>query len=104
MKTWTDALVPAIVGLLIFCALPGGTMRADAAGDPCPNGFLPPGNGGDLEITAKACSVRAGTYKYRNVNIWGGGSLTFLDDPGTNEKDPGSTSGPPRSWWRTAEA
>ena len=89
MRTWSDVLVPAIVGLLIFWALPGGTMRADAAGDPCPNGFLPPGTGGDLEITAKACSVHAGTYKYRNVNIWGGGTLTFLDEEGSDKKNPG---------------
>ena len=101
MRRWTGLLVSLIVGLWVVGALPGGSMRADGAGDPCPNGFLSPGDGGDLEITAKACSVRAGTYRYRNVNIWGGGSLTFLDDKGSDDTRD-RTSGPRRSWWRTA--
>ena len=33
----------------------------------------------DLEIKGIACVVPKGTYAYRNVNIWGGGSLTFED-------------------------
>jgi hypothetical protein len=34
----------------------------------------------DLQISnGVACEVPAGSYVYRNVNIWGGGSLTFDD-------------------------
>src|SRR5271165_4525204 len=33
----------------------------------------------DLEIQGVACVVPQGEYAYRNVNIWGGGSLTFED-------------------------
>ncbi len=33
----------------------------------------------DLEVNGVACVVPKGTYAYRNVNIWGGGSLTFED-------------------------
>jgi G8 domain len=33
----------------------------------------------DLRIDGVACVVPKGTYVYRNVNIWGGGSLTFED-------------------------
>ena len=41
-------------------------------------GAIGAGNGEDLEVTA-ACTVPAGTYHYRNVNIYNGGSLTFED-------------------------
>ncbi|MCL4246067.1 MAG: pentapeptide repeat-containing protein, partial [Candidatus Dadabacteria bacterium] len=41
-------------------------------------GAIAPGNGEDLEVTA-ACTVPAGTYHYRNVHIYNGGSLTFED-------------------------
>jgi hypothetical protein len=33
----------------------------------------------DLEINGVTCVVPQGTYAYRNVNIWGGGSLSFED-------------------------
>ncbi|HEX8896387.1 MAG TPA: G8 domain-containing protein, partial [Terriglobales bacterium] len=44
----------------------------------CTGGPLAPGSGGDLEVTGP-CTVGAGTYQYRNVNIYGGGSLIFSD-------------------------
>ncbi len=52
--------------------------RRGGGGPTCTGGPLEPGNGGDLEVTGP-CTVGAGTYEYRNVNIYGGGSLTFSD-------------------------
>jgi len=44
----------------------------------CTMGAIATGNGDDLEVTGP-CTVGAGIYQYRNVNIYGGGSLTFDD-------------------------
>ena len=44
----------------------------------CAGGAIAMGTGEDLEVTG-ACTVGAGTYQYRNVNIHSGGSLTFDD-------------------------
>jgi hypothetical protein len=49
-----------------------------------PKHILPAGNiHTDLQINGVTClvdgSVATGTYVYRNVNIWGGGSLSFAD-------------------------
>ena len=55
----------------IFDATPGVVQCSSA-------GAIAPGNGEDLEVTA-ACTVPAGTYHYRNVHIYNGGSLTFED-------------------------
>src|SRR5215469_12064122 len=41
----------------------------------CTEGQLPNGDGGDVEITTGTCHVKAGVYKYRNVNIYKGGEL-----------------------------
>jgi len=43
---------------------------------------LPPGTGDDLEVTGP-CTVAASStpYNYGNVNVYGGGSLTFSDAP-----------------------
>ena len=85
MRRWTDVLLPAIFIAALLVASPGGPPAVEAQDSLCPNGFLLPGSGGDLEIT-KPCSVPAGTYKYRNVNIWDGGVLTFLEDAGDDKK------------------
>jgi hypothetical protein len=45
-------------------------------------GALPTGDGGDLVISTGTVTVHAGVYKYRNVNIYGGGTLLFADEPG----------------------
>ncbi|MEO6828578.1 MAG: chitobiase/beta-hexosaminidase C-terminal domain-containing protein [Acidobacteriaceae bacterium] len=50
----------------------------------CQDGILPQGSANtDLQITGTSClvdgNVNGGTYIYRNVNIWGGGSLNFAD-------------------------
>lgn len=44
----------------------------------CREGAIAPGSGEDLEVTGE-CTVGAGTYRYANVNIYGG-SLTFADE------------------------
>ncbi len=41
---------------------------------------LPAGTGGDLTVTKGECTVGGNVpFKYRNVNIYDGGKLTFLD-------------------------
>ena len=53
--------------------------RASGAAAQCPPAggtALPPGTGEDLEVTSPY-TVCAGTYHYGNVNVYGGGSLTF---------------------------
>jgi hypothetical protein len=44
----------------------------------CTSGTLPSGAGEDLEVVGQ-CQVGAGAYRFGNVNIYGGGSLTFAD-------------------------
>lgn len=36
--------------------------------------------GNDLHVVAGVCTVKAGTYNYRNVNIFDGGTLKFEDE------------------------
>ncbi len=50
----------------------------------CTEGQLPLGDGGDLQVTTGTCHVKAGIYKYRNVNIYKGGELLF-DDTGNTD-------------------
>lgn len=63
---------------------PPVTGGAPPAVEHCDTGILPAGSvDTDLEINGTACvvdgKVNGGTYVYRNVNIWGGGTLTFND-------------------------
>lgn len=44
----------------------------------CRSGVIPPGTGEALEVVG-ACQVPAGTYRFSQVNIFNGGSLTFAD-------------------------
>ncbi len=44
----------------------------------CTTGAIAAGTGEDLDVTGP-CTVGAGTYHYRNVHIYNGGSLTFDD-------------------------
>jgi len=49
----------------------------------CTTGALPPGNTQDppdLVVNTGTCMVKAGAYHYHNVNVYGGGSLQFVDD------------------------
>src|SRR5262245_17239494 len=65
----------ASVLLLVVLALATG---AAAQCPPPGSTALPAGTGEDIEITTPV-AVCAGTYHYRNVNVYGGGSLTFAD-------------------------
>ena len=56
-------------------------MPATAATPTCSSGNLPNGDGGDIAIVTGTCYVTTGTYKYRNINIYGGGTLEFRDQP-----------------------
>jgi hypothetical protein len=60
-----------------FAVMPPITNSAAAATctGPLKSGKTPPE---DLDVTG-ACTVGAGTYKYKNVDIYGGGSLAFAD-------------------------
>src|SRR5687768_12901436 len=63
------------IGLILMASLGAAISSAQTT---CTGGALPPGTGEDLEVTG-TCSVGAGTYQYRNVNIYNGGTLTFTD-------------------------
>ncbi len=77
-----------LLALLLVLAAAVGAPRWSVAAPPtvCPPmpsvtpTPLPPGGGEALEVTGP-CTVAAGTYHYGDVNIYGGGSLTFADDP-----------------------
>src|SRR5579863_372532 len=69
-------------GFVIVAALMIVSSVPLAAADNCSTGSLPEGNGGDLTVTTGTCTVHPGTYKYHNVNIYGGGTLLFADEPG----------------------
>lgn len=61
-----------------------GTEGSPPAIEHCDTGVLPAGSvNTNLEINGTSCtvdgSVNGGQYVYRNVNIWGGGTLTFAD-------------------------
>jgi len=79
LHTRTYVLFTALLIMTI-----AGPLSAQAATVTCPPaGTVTPtplsaGNGEDLEVTGP-CTVGAGTYHYRNVNVYGGGSLTFED-------------------------
>ena len=54
-------------------------LAVPAAGQTvCTKGPIPSGAGESLEVTG-ACTAGAGTYRFGNVNIHSGGSLTFND-------------------------
>ena len=75
MSRWTGSIRKrakiALVGTLLASAVSAQTTE-------CNKGALPTGTGGDLEIVGP-CTVGAGTYQFGQVNIYGGGSLTFAD-------------------------
>jgi len=52
---------------------------ADVTTTTCGNGALGPGNAGSDLVVNGTCTVSAGTYMYRNINIVSGGTLQFND-------------------------
>jgi hypothetical protein len=91
MERSISAVVPVIVMAFAVGAVFAGAGSADAKDDlleSCPTaeggveGTLLPGDRDDppdLEVT-QPCTVGAGHYYYKNVNIYGNGTLTFLDE------------------------
>lgn len=85
-RNWVDLLLLAIAAASLANAqvttdeLPEKEIPITADDDTirCTGGPLPRGNGHDLEVTG-ACTADAGIYQFGNVNIYGGGSLTFSD-------------------------
>lgn len=72
--TWSS-VTPAHGSILPNAGLASGLTDAPAT---C-SGALAPGDGSqNLEVTG-ACTVSGGTFKYKDVNIYDGGSLTFMD-------------------------
>ncbi len=65
-----------LLTLVFACAL------CQAATSLCSTGALPPGSSQDppdLVVNTGTCIVKAGTYHYHNVNVYGGGTLEFVD-------------------------
>ncbi len=81
----TTGMLLALLAACSSSSTPTANLPRDASPPPsqavqCANGVLPPGDGTrDLQVTGGECTVAAGTYLYRNVNVWGGGILTFTD-------------------------
>jgi hypothetical protein len=73
-----SAALALATGALLFAT----ALSTSAAGQiTCTTGALAKGNGTDnLEINTGTCTVHAGLYQFHNVNIYGGGELTFADD------------------------
>ncbi len=70
--------------LTLLLLLIAGTVLPSAAQTvTCTTGALDPttadGSSDLVVVTGPGCTVPAGTWKYKNVNIYGGGSLTFTD-------------------------
>ncbi|HKD66941.1 MAG TPA: G8 domain-containing protein [Candidatus Binataceae bacterium] len=75
----------AALGLLMIALVSAGGL-ARAQEGPCvvngteiPSRALPAGTGGDLTVTKGECTADKGPYKYRDVNIYDGGKLTFVE-------------------------
>lgn len=82
--TATIARTAVLALSLALLAAAGPAAARDPLPDKCGNVDkskevpLPPGTGRDLLVTGN-CVVDAGTYTYGEVNIYGGGKLTFRD-------------------------
>jgi hypothetical protein len=71
MKSWIRISASTVACGLLFTLGVSAQTR-------CESGALPNGTGEDLEVVGP-CQVGAGIYKFGNVNIYGGGSLTLAD-------------------------
>ncbi|MGA3317101.1 MAG: hypothetical protein ABSC64_11765 [Candidatus Korobacteraceae bacterium] len=74
----------ALGGLLVAIVLcPAAAAQSSSCSNgvcKCTTGALPNGNGEDLEIYTGTCTAHGGIYSFHNVNIYGGGTLSFADD------------------------
>ena len=92
-------IVFTLVVLLVSCTLsplaaaaPTGKASTGVKDSSCSNGVctctggaLPNGDGtNDLVINTGTCVASAGLYQYKNVNIYGGGELMFMDNGNTH--------------------
>ncbi|MGB3365769.1 MAG: G8 domain-containing protein, partial [Thermodesulfobacteriota bacterium] len=74
-----------IIPLFVFLFILAGNNTSNAQGvDMCDGGVLNPDSSGgvqpkDLEVTNDCMVSEAGTYRYKNVNIYNGGTLEFKD-------------------------
>ncbi len=74
-----------IIPLFVFLFILAGNNASNAQGvDMCDGGVLNPDSSGgvqpkDLEVTNDCMVTEAGTYRYKNVNIYNGGRLEFKD-------------------------
>lgn len=78
---WIRAFLPIVAAAFLIAA--PLVKSISAAPVPCPdadNNPLGTGNAGDdLLVSGGTCTVNAGTYMYRNINITSGGVLHFSD-------------------------
>ncbi len=80
--TISSVLQSVLLALLTGVIFAGCAVTPATAATPtCSSGNLPNGDGGDIAIVTGTCYVTTGTYKYRNINIYGGGTLEFRDQP-----------------------
>lgn len=74
-----------VIPFFVFLFILVGNHTANAQDvDTCDGGVLDPDSSGgvqpkDLEVTNDCMVSQAGTYRYKNVNIYNGGSLEFKD-------------------------
>jgi len=92
LRAWKVLPARLLLAMAIGCgntsSLPKLGPSISTTLETCSNSahILPPGSSTfDLQINGVNCvvdgSAAGGTYIYRNVNIWNGGSLTFADMP-----------------------
>ena len=69
------------VFVLFLTIIFAGTLCHAANPPACSTGILPQGNGGDIDVTGGTCYVDASNspYNYGNINIYGAGTLCFVD-------------------------
>ncbi|MGO9517967.1 MAG: hypothetical protein ACLPND_13050 [Candidatus Korobacteraceae bacterium] len=76
------ATTTSIQLILVFLAVVLLATLCQAANPPaCTTGILPQGTGADIDVMGGTCFVDASNspYNYGNINIYGGGSLCFVD-------------------------
>ncbi len=72
-------IVSCVVAIALAGFMPSQAALAATKTITLTTGALPPGDGEDLVVNTGTVVVKPGTYKYHNVNIYGGGTLQFQD-------------------------
>src|SRR4030095_3143308 len=76
----TKTVAVAVLLIVAVLAFPTSSVEAQKRGvESCQDGTVPPTQDGSDLIVNVDCKVGAGTYKFGNVNIIAGGTLSFAD-------------------------